>query len=173
LPVIGERGERVSSRHIGVVIQAPAADIWNVESGADGMLGAGPDQDLIQGHMVFRLQAIRLRTAANECSQNRDSRTRKNTLGWRMLPGYQQPELIEESFTPRAVVIEVNDIFPIFEVRSCLGQRQSAHALVPDGSVRIDTAQGYDVVFTDLTIDSPGELRIPLRSWNRFLDRSG
>jgi hypothetical protein len=48
-----------------------------------------------------------------------------DTLGGRVLPGDQEPELIHQPLGEKTVVIEVNDVFAVLKIRACLGKRQT------------------------------------------------
>ena len=133
--IVLNRRERVGAGGVGVVVQAAAADVGNVDAKTHGVPGPRPRQDFVERDVVLGLESIALRAPRRKRSEHHQLRPGIRAGGGRVLPRHQKPEQVVELAFDRAAMIEVNHIFAVLEVRGGLRQVETAGALVLDGAV--------------------------------------
>src|SRR5258708_17089165 len=89
-----QRREGIRASGVGVVIQAAAAEIRNIDSGSHGVLLAAPDQNLIQRKVILCLETVALSAAAGEGSEYDNAGTWVDARGRRVLAGRLKAKLI-------------------------------------------------------------------------------
>ena len=69
-----------------------------------------------------------------------------DALRGRVLAGDQEPELIHQPLSNKAVVIEIDDIFAVLKICAGLGKCQPAHVLVPDSAIGVEAANRNELI---------------------------
>ncbi len=161
--IVLQSRKSISAEGVGVVVQSPAADVGNVDSRAEGVFGARPDQHLIEDDVILCLQLVRLRASPRERAQDHDLKTGTDTLGGDVFPRGQQPELVQQLLGQRTAVVEIDDVFAVLKICACLPKSEAAHPLVADCEIGIDATDRDEMILTNLMVYAAREFRVPLR----------
>lgn len=159
LQIILQRRKSEGPPEIRVVVQTPPANVGNVNSGPDFMLSGGPRNDVVQVHVILGLQAIALRAAAGERSENNDGGALIDARGGRMLTAKNDAELVQEFRRNHQAVVVVQLIFAVFSVDSGFGEDEAANSAILLRAVAVVPAKRASVIHSKLAGHAGREIR--------------